>query len=396
MPCIFNDFFQETFYATNNVELKNGMNALNDLPPEEVELWKSKYDSALSGEAIVFEFINAIDKLYEISLNPVFKNKKVTGVTALSVDITEQVKKQSLLEAFTNALPDISLIFDEDGKYIEVISAIDSLLIVKKEELIGSYIDDVLPKDIATEIHKAFRETIETGKPQKLEYSIFLQSEETWFQVRTSLMKKKINGKNTIAWISRDITKRKQAEQAIKQQLLEKEIILKESHHRIKNNFTSIGSLLSLQANSSDNPEVKSALNIAIGRVKGMTALYENLLLNDNYQTTSVKEYLNNLIDDIINLLSNMQNLTVEKQVDDIQLDSKKLFATGLIVNELLTNVMKYAFKGRDSGLIKSTLTEDAGEITLTIQDNGNGLPEGFDIDKQKGFGLMLIRMLSE
>jgi two-component sensor histidine kinase len=120
------------------------------------------------------------------------------------------------------------------------------------------------------------------------------------------------------------------------------------------------------------------------------------LLLTDNYHTTSIKEYLNNLVDDIINLLSNKQNLTVEKQIDDFQLDPKTLFSIGLITNELLTNVMKYAFKNRDSGLIQITLKEHDGKATLTIQDDGNGLPDGFDIDKQEGFGLMLIKMLCE
>jgi two-component sensor histidine kinase/CheY-like chemotaxis protein len=192
------------------------------------------------------------------------------------------------------------------------------------------------------------------------------------------------------------ITERKQAEEEIKKQLLEKEIILKETHHRIKNNFTSIEGILSLQVDSSDNSEVHSALNIAIGRIKGYSVLYDKLLLSDNYQTTSVKEYLNNLVNDIIDLLSNKQNLTIETQYDDIQLDSKRLFPIGLIVNELLTNVMKYAFTNRDSGIIKITLKKDGKEITLTIEDNGNGLPDSFDRNKTKGFGLTLIQMLSE
>ncbi|MDA3938343.1 MAG: PAS domain S-box protein [Spirochaetia bacterium] len=279
---ILNNFFKEAYQAVYNVELKKGMNALNVLPPEQVELWKAKYDNALSGEAIVFEFSNPSGHSYKISLNPIITNNEVTGVTALSIDITDRIikeqaslKRESLLIAFTNALPDHSLIIDEDGKYIEILSAEDSLLYNKREELVGSYIDDVLPKDVLTEFHKTIQNTIKTGKPQKLEYPIPLQSGETWLQGRTSPMKEMIDGKNTVVWLAHDITERKMLEQEVKQQLLEKQIILKEVHHRIKNNFSSIGSLISLQANSSDNPEVQSALKDASGRVNSLAVIYE-------------------------------------------------------------------------------------------------------------------------
>ena len=72
------------------------------------------------------------------------------------------------------------------------------------------------------------------------------------------------------------------------------------------------------------------------------------------------------------------------------------MFIIGIIINELLTNIMKYAFTDKDSGIIKITLKVNQDNVTLSMQDNGNGLPEGFDVDKQQGFGLMLIKMLSQ
>ena len=190
-------------------------------------------------------------------------------------------------------------------------------------------------------------------------------------------------------------TAREQAENEIKHQLAEKEIILKEVHHRIKNNIASIGSLLSLHLQSLTNPEAISALQDAVGRVNSMQILYEKLLPTDDYQITSLKEYLNNLIDEIVRLFPANINITVEKRIDDIQLEPKRLFLIGIIVNELMTNTIKYGFTGRDSGSIQITVKEDNKNVILTIHDNGIGLPEGFDINKQKGFGLMLIKMLS-
>jgi len=199
-----------------------------------------------------------------------------------------------------------------------------------------------------------------------------------------------------IEGIAHDVTERKKAEGEIKQQLLEKEIILKEVHHRIKNNFASISSLLSLQAQEITNQEAISALKDAIGRVNSMQVLYERLLITENYQVTSANEYLNNLIDDIINLFSDAIFITVKKDIDNFQLDAKRMVPVGIIVNELLTNIMKYAFEGKTSGLIKITVIENSGNITLTIQDNGNGLPKNFDSNIQTGFGLMLVKMLSK
>ncbi len=193
-----------------------------------------------------------------------------------------------------------------------------------------------------------------------------------------------------------EVAKRKEAEKEISVQLTEKEFILKETHHRIKNNFTSIAAILTLQVNSLSNKEAISALEDATNRVSSMSLLYEKLLLADDYLATSTKEYINSLIEEIINLSPLGFSLKVEKQISNFQLDPKILIPVGIIINELITNIMKYAFTGRDSGLMEITLTGDKENIKLIIKDNGNGLPEGFDLEKQNGFGLKLIKMLTE
>ncbi|HAK44998.1 MAG TPA: hypothetical protein DCO79_03635 [Spirochaeta sp.] len=191
-----------------------------------------------------------------------------------------------------------------------------------------------------------------------------------------------------------DINERRLAQDEILRQLSEKEIILKESHHRMKNNFSTIGSLLSLQAESVSNQEAEAALQDAIGRVHSMQVLYEKLLLADDFRTTSIKHYLDDLVEDIINVFPDRTNIRIDKQIHDCKIEPNQLFSLGIIVNELLTNVMKYAFAGKDSGVIKVSLRENEGCIILIIHDNGNGLPEGFEQEKQDGFGLMLINIL--
>ncbi len=193
-----------------------------------------------------------------------------------------------------------------------------------------------------------------------------------------------------------EIVERKNAEKEIKRQLMEKEVILKEVHHRIKNNIQSIENLLTMQAQSITNPEALSALQNAIGRVDSIKILYEKLLLTNTYHATSVKEYLNNLIDQIIKLFPEKLKLTVIKEIADFKLEPKRMITLGMIVNELLTDAMKYAFTGKTEGTLHIKLIDFQKKITLTIQDDGNGLPEGFDITKSTGFGLMLVNILCE
>jgi len=182
----------------------------------------------------------------------------------------------------------------------------------------------------------------------------------------------------------------------IKRQLAEKEVLLKEVHHRIKNNIASIGGLLSLRLQSIRNPEAIAALQDAIGRVDSMRILYDKLLLSKGYENISVKNYIESLADSTVALFPGSAKIIIEKSIADLHLDPKRLFPIGLIINELLTNKMKYAFAGRDSGRIRISLTQDGHRVRLVLQDDGVGLPDGFELEKSKGFGLMLVKMLSQ
>jgi PAS domain S-box-containing protein len=196
--------------------------------------------------------------------------------------------------------------------------------------------------------------------------------------------------------VNQDISERKWAEMEITRQLAEKEILLKEVHHRIKNNIASIGGLISLHLQSITNPEAIAVLQDAMGRVNSMRILYDKLLLTENYKEISVKNYIESIADTVIALFPGKAKVTLDKQIADFHLDSKRLFPLGAILNELLTNIMKYAFIKRKTGLIKISLTNVDKHVKLVIQDDGNGLPDGFDINESKGFGLMLVKMLSQ
>jgi PAS domain S-box-containing protein len=194
----------------------------------------------------------------------------------------------------------------------------------------------------------------------------------------------------------KDVTKYKQAEKEINRQLEEKNILLKEVHHRIKNNIAAIASVLSLHLRSTSNPEAVAVLKEVLGRVKSMGILYDNLLIGEGYRDISMPKYVESLVASVISLFPEQPKVDLALRVDDFSLGSKWLFPLGIILNEILTNTMKYAFVGRERGAIRLSITCADGRVTLILQDDGRGLPAGFALENSKGFGLMLVKMLSE
>ncbi len=195
--------------------------------------------------------------------------------------------------------------------------------------------------------------------------------------------------------VNQDITELKWAESEIKRQLEEKNVLLKEVHHRIKNNFASVAGLLALQAQQAGH-EAAAALQEAAGRIDSMRLLYDKLLLREDYTEASVKEYVESLAAAVVEPFHGLVQIRLELDVADFPLPAKRLFPLGIILNELLTNAAKHAFPGRKSGRIRLSLAKTAGRASFVLEDDGAGLPDGFDLEKAHGFGLMLVRMLSK
>ena len=189
---------------------------------------------------------------------------------------------------------------------------------------------------------------------------------------------------------------RLKAEVQINSLLSEKELLLREVHHRIKNNMNVITSLLSLQADKLHDPSAIAALEDSGNRVQSMMVLYDKLYRSADFREVSANEYLTSLIDEIVNNFPNRGLVTIEKQIDDFILDAKTLSPLGIILNELLTNIMKHAFIGRENGVIGVSLSIKETHATLIVQDNGVGIPESIDITASAGFGMQLVGILTE
>jgi two-component sensor histidine kinase len=188
------------------------------------------------------------------------------------------------------------------------------------------------------------------------------------------------------------------AQKKIQDLLDEKETILKEVHHRVKNNMNTIAGMLWLQADTMKDKTAAQALLDAQGRIMNMMVLYNKLFRSSQFATLSAKEFIEDMILHIRSTQDPAERIQVALSIQDAQIDSKKLQTIGMIVNELMTNVYKYAFPlGAEGHASVSMSYPEEGIMLLEVRDSGRGLPESIlTHSDDDGFGMMLIRMLTE
>lgn len=211
-----------------------------------------------------------------------------------------------------------------------------------------------------------------------------------------SVVRVLFHGKNCLVESFVDITDRKQAEDKIKGLLTEKELLLREVHHRIKNNMTTISSLLSIQSRTLDDERAVSALGDARGRIQSMMVIYDKLYRSADFREVSTAGYFDQLIEGVASTFPAARRVTVRKYIEDHTMDSKTLYPLGIIVNELMTNTYKYAFPdGREGSITISFSRREDGSMELVFQDDGVGMPVSVG-EKSKGFGLQLVDLLAK
>lgn len=200
------------------------------------------------------------------------------------------------------------------------------------------------------------------------------------------------NSKSFIC-IFEDISERKKSEQKIIESLKEKEILLREIHHRVKNNMQVICSLLSLQADFSHDVKTRDIFEEINQQIRAMSLAHEMLYQSSGIANFRAREYIMRLMDQIFGkTTNNLQKINLTQNIDDVCIDIDIAIPLGFIITELISNCVKHAFVGRDKGkvLISFRLIKNRN-IELVISDDGVGISEGVDIKKPKSLGLELV-----
>jgi len=252
-----------------------------------------------------------------------------------------------------------------------------------------------------TAIENALRAAVEEGVPYDLELELVTaKGVRKW--VRTVGLADKKDGKvKRIHGTMQDITERKIIDEHLRASLREKEVLLKEIHHRVKNNMQVIISLLSLQSRNIQNEGFRRVFNDSVTRIHSMALVHEKLYRSGNFARINFKEYLESLIDIISRSYSlDGGHITLSAFVPPVEWGVDTAIPCGLIVSEAITNAVKHAFPGNTGGEIRVSLAEERADgdgkiyYMLDISDNGVGMPEEACFDSAESLGMLLINQL--
>lgn len=374
------------------------------------------------------------------SLSPIFDEKcTVKSVLGISRDITNRVlAEQSMRESeekyreLIEQAADGIFIGDPKGNFIEVNSFACELSGYTKKELLKMNMSqffakselkrkplrydllingDIIVKERTLTRKDGTRITIEmntkhmsNGNYQAIMRNINerKRAEDMLFQYQEeleSLVKRRTQQlEKAIADLKKENSERLHMEELLKFQLKEKVILLKEIHHRVKNNMQVIISLLNLQAANINDSKMLELYQESQNRIKSMALIHEKLYQSKDLTHIDFSEYVCSLTNYLAHsFLSEDNTIEIETKSQNISLEYDIVIALGLIINELVSNSIKYAFKGLDRGKVEISLKKVKGNLLhLCVADNGNGIPKQINFRNTKSLGLQLVCSLTE
>ncbi len=333
-----------------------------------------------------------------------------TGLFIMIVFIGYGIRKYKLFiltpavaaETILNTMADALFLVSLEGEIVSTNKAACQLLRYQESQLIGQRIEVIFTAGEKIKIK-------EIGSEQLMKAG-FITDFETHFKTKEdgiipislsgSLIQDKKGGKQGIIYFGRDISERKKVERIMKDSLREKETLIKEIHHRVKNNLQIISSLLDLQLGTREDPRILSVFQDSKDRISSMALVHENLYQFGNLARINGTEYIQNLVAYFFNTYGDQaENIThtIHIETSSLSLDMDTAIPFGLILTELLSNALKHAFPSGKRGEIDIVIfSRPPGMLTLEVRDNGVGLPADIDFRETKSLGLQLVRLLTQ
>ena len=320
-------------------------------------------------------------------------------------DITELKQAENALraseerfhKAFHSSPDSITITTLKDGQIIEANEGFKQLTGYTLKEVIGKTTTELKIWENQEDRSKMVKMLKEDNKINQLEIILQHRSGEQ----RICLLSAEIielEGEPCLVAVTRDISERKKAEEKIKASLKEKEILLQEVHHRVKNNMQLISSLLSLQSRKIKDKRALEALKSSQNRVRSMALIHERVYQSKNFARVDFTDYAQSLTSHLFSSYGiDPKVIKLNLDIKDVFLDTNTAIPCSLVINELVTNSLKHAFPDSKKGEIKITLHQlKEKEIELVVSDNGVGMPEEVDFRNTESLGLHLVNLLAE
>lgn len=329
---------------------------------------------------------------------------KIIGLGESSIQKSyypELQKRLGELERFRSLLDQsndlIFLLKIPSGKFADVNRSASKRLGYPHREMLEMSVEDLVAKDELEEIQQIFNELVDNREStdRKTFRSVFNRIDNDTIPVEIGANVVNFGESLYIVMVVRDITERKEAEDKIRASLEEKKVLLREIHHRVKNNMQIISSLLNLQTRYITDDQVVDILKESQNRVKSMAMIHEKLYQSRGLARIGFRDYIKHLVTYLFqSYVVDIDRIKIDTEVDDIFLDIDTAIPCGLIINELVTNSLKHAFPNNMEGNINIQLKKIDDRYILKVVDNGIGFPENLDFRRTETLGLQLINNL--
>ncbi|MBN1534863.1 MAG: PAS domain S-box protein [Spirochaetes bacterium] len=314
----------------------------------------------------------------------------------------------AFLQQITDNVQDAIRVIDlKTFTYIYANAYARDLFSVPGEEYIGSPVGPSISGDDTARLKEIMMDEIAHDAERDPSRSMTIELKETlrghgttiWTENKATFIRDEKGRAVGILSITRDITKRKLAEEQIQKSLEEKEVLLKEIHHRVKNNLQIIMSLINLQKSRIANEDIRNLFSQCTTRIRAMALIHEMLYHSKDLSSVNMKDYASTLAKELKSLYDAMSGaIKLELSMSPVLLAIDQAIPCGLIINELVSNAFKYAFldrKGRQ-GTISVTLAEKDDTVEIVVKDDGIGMPAQMDIESCGTLGLSLVTMLTK
>ncbi len=290
-------------------------------------------------------------------------------------------------EIVIESMSDSVIVVDAQNRIVDVNPSAEQLAGSASSHLIGNPLELAWP-DVFRQIELG----INTGKKILLDHA----QEKRVYDVSISSLADWSGRSVGQVIVLRDITERKQSEE-IRASLKEKEVLLREIHHRVKNNMQIMSSLLSLQSRHIKDKKYAEMLKESQNRIKSMALVHEKLYQSENLAKINFGEYIEPLVQGLVRSYGvDAAKVGVKIEVEDVSLSIDASIPCGLIINELVSNALKHAFSNKREGEIKITFHSVGDNVELIVSDNGIGIPDTIDFKTTHSLGLHLVTILAE
>lgn len=399
----------ETFTGYSYQEVKNKNPILLHGKKTSRKTVKQIQESILKHEPVRAEFVNYTKhgKPYwvELDMSPFpVEDEDHEYWVGINRDITKRKQTEKILEeseqkhrAYTELSFDAIFEIRQDGMITDCNKRACEMFGYKRKELIGMNTLKLIPEEYRDSQPDLISDEVTTGS--KAWERTYRKKDGTQFptEINTKLYKRE--GKKRLIAYVRDITEQKENEKTIKNSLKEKETLLAEIHHRVKNNLAIISGLLEMQTYNAADEAIVEALRESQSRIQSIAMVHEKLYRSDSFNNIPFDKYLDELLSLIAETFNgNARKITVKKNIKPVFLDVNRAIPCGLIFNELITNAYKHAFTETDEkeATISVQLNKNNRHFSLEVRDNGCGLPEEYTINQPQSLGTTLIQTLVE